>query len=1159
LALFTAWMLLTSHTSASAQVPPVPPAFQDLSSSLDTQLANFNAKLGSGNPSAYPTLLTGSLKAADSNLGPTLLSDTNGIELQLNALKAMGAKAILVQVGFPMLYEPFLTLQGQSSSAYVAFYQGLATAIRQAGLKLIVENDTLQGNDVGSGWDVATFYATLNWVQYQEARAQTAAVIAQTMQPDYMVVLEEPDTEAANTSQASVNTASGATSMLSMILASVQQAGVPKLKVGAGVGTWLDGYLSFIQGFVTLPLDFIDMHIYQVNDSFLSNAVQIASTAAAAGKPVSMSECWLSKERDSEVGVISANQVRARNPFSFWAPLDAYFIQTVENLANHTQMLFLDPFNSDMYFANQPYSASTGSLTPAQILTQERSLVFTANQQALYTSAGMSYYDLAVVPADTAPPSGPGGLTGVSGNPATVFLNWNASTDNVGVAGYHVFRNGAFVGTTANTYYQDSVLTESMTYTYWVEAFDLAGNISGLSQSVSVTTADVKPPTALLATPISATKISLTWSAAAGAGLPIQNYRVFRGATSSSLSQVASIAQPAYTDASGSPATRYYYAVQAIDTSANLSAMSATVSSATLALPSAPTGLLATPVSTTKINLIWSAPATQGGMPLASYSIYRGTSPSSLTPLQIVATVPTSFTDTSVTPGYSYYYGIQAKDTAGSVSAMSAVVAVTAPADVVSVAGFGARGDGVHDDAPAVEAAANATPAGGTLFFPLGIYLFNSQTTTSGNHCSVQVQHLGGIHINLNGSTIKAGAALTSGFLFCFNDAGGILPPSIHGGFTYENGVATLHPANTIHRGDTTVTLTTASNAHFFNAGDVVYIQGETTDNNNRGLNIVTIVNKSTGVLTMQNAIGKTYTSSPKIGDVQAYTGFHFSLENGTILPGALEAVGAEQIYDFRISNITLTTNTAARGMEPFQINYLFDVLFDGNTLTSNSGNLIEFAGRGCTDCKAIGNRLTLSLSSTGANPMGDAVDIGEGAERAVVSGNVITSPGVANTNAVDMTASYDSVVSGNTITVGPTRNAGAIATFSGISGAAPYSPSVTNNTILTSADSAIILGAADQAIATGNVMTMLSPAIIGYHVTYGPADITGGSITVSGGSLHEAVLIENAPGTMGTQVRGLTIKGNSDCVYGIYVAGSRSPQNQEPVLVNNQISGCTH
>src|ERR1035441_5464590 len=83
----------------------------------------------------------------------------------------------------------------------------------------------------------------------------------------------------------------------------------------------------------------------------------------------------------------------------------------------------------------------------------------------------------------------------------------------------------------------------------------------------------VPSPDNLVATPASTSRIGLRWSAPASGGLPIQNYRVFRGATASNLSQVATVTQPACTDASGSPATRYSYGVEAADTSGNISSL----------------------------------------------------------------------------------------------------------------------------------------------------------------------------------------------------------------------------------------------------------------------------------------------------------------------------------------------------------------------------------------------------------------------------------------------------------------------------------------------------------------------------------------------------------------------------------------------------------
>jgi hypothetical protein len=143
--------------------------------------------------------------------------------------------------------------------------------------------------------------------------------------------------------------------------------------------------------------------------------------------------------------------------------------------------------------------------------------------------------------------------------------------------------------------------------------------------------------------------------------------------------------------------------VEAADKGGDLSAMSATASATTLALPAAPTGLLATPVSTTKISLIWSVPETRNGLPLASYNIYRGRSPSSLTLIQVVATTPTATIDDTATLGTTYYYGIQAQDTAGNISPMSAVVTVTTPGSPTQAIPFRWPAsniyDGVIDDA----------------------------------------------------------------------------------------------------------------------------------------------------------------------------------------------------------------------------------------------------------------------------------------------------------------------------------------------------------------------------------------------------------------------------------------------------------------------------
>ena len=93
-------------------------------------------------------------------------------------------------------------------------------------------------------------------------------------------------------------------------------------------------------------------------------------------------------------------------------------------------------------------------------------------------------YELIVTSGDTQPPTVPTGLavTGVTAH--SVSLSWNASTDNVGVTGYTVYRNGSSVGTTGGanaTSFTDTTAAPSTTYSYTVDAFDGAGNHSAQS------------------------------------------------------------------------------------------------------------------------------------------------------------------------------------------------------------------------------------------------------------------------------------------------------------------------------------------------------------------------------------------------------------------------------------------------------------------------------------------------------------------------------------------------------------------------------------------------------------------------------------------------------------------------------------------------------
>jgi hypothetical protein len=85
--------------------------------------------------------------------------------------------------------------------------------------------------------------------------------------------------------------------------------------------------------------------------------------------------------------------------------------------------------------------------------------------------------------ADTTPPSVPGILTG-TWTKAKTTLSWGAATDNIGVVGYRIYRNGVQVATTTSRTWSEP--RQRNATSYYVVAYDAAGNVGPASNVLSV-------------------------------------------------------------------------------------------------------------------------------------------------------------------------------------------------------------------------------------------------------------------------------------------------------------------------------------------------------------------------------------------------------------------------------------------------------------------------------------------------------------------------------------------------------------------------------------------------------------------------------------------------------------------------------------------------
>lgn len=328
---------------------------------------------------------------------------------------------------------------------------------------------------------------------------------------------------------------------------------------------------------------------------------------------------------------------------------------------------------------NYEYSLDGGSSWTSVGTTQSASLSGLTGNGAGYTFA-VRAYDAAGVRGpqsstsfDTAP-SAPGAvsISNIGGTTATAA--WGSATDSAGVAGYEYMLNGDTSWTPVGSALSAnlSALAPCATHTFSVRAYDSAGTRGG-SSSASFSTTDASSPTAptgFTATPVSQTQIDLSWTASSDVGgCGLSGYRVYRDG-----SEISTTSNTFYADAGLAGYTAYTYTVVAYDAQGKTSASSASASAKTLdtTAPTTPTGLGASAVSQSQINLSWSGSTDSGGSGLAGYRIYRNGT-------QIGTSTATSYSDTGLSGYTTYTYTVAAYDNAGNVSTQSTSATAKTP------------------------------------------------------------------------------------------------------------------------------------------------------------------------------------------------------------------------------------------------------------------------------------------------------------------------------------------------------------------------------------------------------------------------------------------------------------------------------------------------
>ncbi|WDT81372.1 MAG: DNRLRE domain-containing protein [Candidatus Manganitrophus sp.] len=278
--------------------------------------------------------------------------------------------------------------------------------------------------------------------------------------------------------------------------------------------------------------------------------------------------------------------------------------------------------------------------------------------------------------ADTSAPTAPTSLTATAASSSQINLSWNASTDNVGVTGYRIYRNGTQVGTTTLLNYSNAGLAADTAYSYTVAAYDAAGNLS--VQSAAVSTRTLPPPdttapviSGIVAGSITANGALISWSTNEPADTQVEyGTTTAYGASTVIVSTLLTAHSQILTGLN--PATTYQYRVKSKDAAGNL-ATSGNGTFTTVALPdttapSVPGNLLASVLSAVQINLTWGASTDNVGV--VGYRVYRNG-------VQVGTTSTPGYSDTGLLAATLYSYRVAAYDAAGNVSAQSPAINAT--------------------------------------------------------------------------------------------------------------------------------------------------------------------------------------------------------------------------------------------------------------------------------------------------------------------------------------------------------------------------------------------------------------------------------------------------------------------------------------------------
>ncbi len=358
----------------------VPPKYAELYQGLEQILDAELARPPPADPGPMP-LAGADLLMANCNRGPVLLhpATLEAIGPCLDRFRELGIGVVRIELHHPMLRPDF-----PRHVEYLEFYRRVVKLARDRGLKVMLHTTVLFSDTPFSPFK--KLYRGLDLERFQQEYRSHVRIVLRQLQPDYLSLLTEPDTQARLTGLRELADPHVVAGVVNFVLRDTDRG---RTLVGAGSGSWSGP--AYARAFAEdTPVDFITIHVYPITGNFLSQAREIARVARAAGKQALLDEAWLFKTLrpggSNQVG--AAAEVFRLDPYAFWQPLDRKFTTLMMKLAREERIGLVSFFWSSELFAYLDYTSGLDWRRFAKLRQLHGQAAWQAIQEGRFSATG---------------------------------------------------------------------------------------------------------------------------------------------------------------------------------------------------------------------------------------------------------------------------------------------------------------------------------------------------------------------------------------------------------------------------------------------------------------------------------------------------------------------------------------------------------------------------------------------------------------------------------------------------------------------------------------------------------------------------------------------------------------------------------------------------